>query len=441
MNRYQWQETAPGHFEQHADGLEVASIFVNTMALAIRERFAILAGVTINHAFDDIVPRLKNAWLSMRYHHPSLVVIVESEKVVYRVPSGTELSEWLSRTFIVTTRLPNNELPPIGEGREATLYFIPETNELVLHCPHDRLDGHGALHLFNNILKAVLKPPVINFGDEMRNLSPSLRIAAKSPPVTPAHINALLDSFRASGAVRGSAGLVAASPMGSGKFRRTFTTLPIEDTLSIVKTTRSLGFTVTHATHAALIIATDILGEGNKIYAISMAQNLRPGLYPPFNNAGDHPAACYFYPNPFIVDGPMDFNSVTTQIKSAYKERTSDSAVTKAIAFGESLSDILPTMATKTAIPCSIPTLSSMGIIDGIFSAETPDLTISSPWLTTDDVSPDISGHMWTWHGQMTISLGYNEACFSREAMRKLLQVTIGVLATNLHLEPQPTFD
>lgn len=442
MNPYEWHEVSPGHFERNADGLEAATIFINASMPAIRERFAILAGTTFSHDFVDVEPRLKNAWLSMRFHHPSLVVTVEVKKLIYRIPSKLELSEWLSRTFIITKRLPDCELPPIGNGREAMLYFMPETNEVLLHCPHDRLDGYGALHLLNNIFKAVIKPTVVDFGGETRNLSPSLRIAAKSHAVTPAQMSDVFKIFKANWDSRGSSGLVPVSSRASGKLRRTFATFSLEDTLSIVHSTRRLGFTVTQAIHAALIIASSTLGKGNCIYGTAVAQNLRPNLHSPFNNAGDHPAACYFYPNPFTIQASTDFNSVATQIRSAYKEKAMDrDVVYKALALGENLPDILQTVATKSTIQYSTPSLSSMGIIDEIFNAEDSAVAIQSPWLTTDDVSADISGHLWTWHRQMTINLSYNEACFSKQQMRKLLQTSINILATNLHLELHPSFN
>ena len=67
--------------------------------------------------------------------------------MVYEVPDEQTLQEWFASTFIVSSASNAAELyssaTPI---KQATLYYIPKSGEILLRAPHNLLDGKGMLY-------------------------------------------------------------------------------------------------------------------------------------------------------------------------------------------------------------------------------------------------------------------------------------------------------
>lgn len=66
--------------------------------------------------------------------------------LAYIAPSsGEELQGYASQTFIVMSdaECADELIPNIGPSALAKLYFVPRTNEIVLHSTHWRTDGIG----------------------------------------------------------------------------------------------------------------------------------------------------------------------------------------------------------------------------------------------------------------------------------------------------------
>jgi hypothetical protein len=237
MEAIEWRETSLGRFERDISSIEAPLVMNNAIAPGVRERITVIAGITFSHSFPDIVPRFRGTWLCLRYNHPSMATTIEAGKKVYSVPDEDDLSAWLARTFIVTTCNKDDKLPELGEGREATLYVMPKDNKAIIQCPHDRVDGIGMIHLLNNLMKAVAKPEPVHFGDEMRNMTPTVYLAANVTPPTLEEMNEVKESLQEFGKVKGLVGLVPLSYDASSKFQRRIVKLSKSDTDSIVKAT------------------------------------------------------------------------------------------------------------------------------------------------------------------------------------------------------------
>lgn len=61
VETYRWQETSPGRFERHIDGIELFFTKVNAATPQPLEVGVVRGRVTIDHSFDDTHDRLRNA--------------------------------------------------------------------------------------------------------------------------------------------------------------------------------------------------------------------------------------------------------------------------------------------------------------------------------------------------------------------------------------------
>jgi hypothetical protein len=61
---YEWQETSTGRFERHIDGIELFFTKINTSASQSMELGTVRGLVTIDHSFNDVLDRLRNAWIT-----------------------------------------------------------------------------------------------------------------------------------------------------------------------------------------------------------------------------------------------------------------------------------------------------------------------------------------------------------------------------------------
>lgn len=51
---------------------------------------------------DEVLRRLKNTWITIRYDYPEIACTAEDDTKVYKVPDTLALDAWLRETFVVT---------------------------------------------------------------------------------------------------------------------------------------------------------------------------------------------------------------------------------------------------------------------------------------------------------------------------------------------------
>ena len=179
MAPLQWTETTPGHYERPLDDIESLFAQVASRGGPIgREHTAITAGVKIELESADLVAVVKQAWTTPRYECPSLATTTEGDKRVYQVANDAELESWLEETFIVDDSTTDAErlFSKLRPVKRATLYLLLQSKELVFRCSHDRFDGVGIIYFFDHLLQVLASPKKIGFGDEAKNLFPTLKI-------------------------------------------------------------------------------------------------------------------------------------------------------------------------------------------------------------------------------------------------------------------------
>ncbi|KAH7048268.1 hypothetical protein B0J12DRAFT_665502 [Macrophomina phaseolina] len=345
LNNLKWQEVIPGRWERELDEAEQ---FYTSLAKAYersgRTFFAITGHISFSVTIPDgssrevteqrVKKALQNAWLTLRYDHPTIASWVEYDhsrkkcKKVYEAFSSgghckSQQNHWLKTTFCDVTdsrtgqEWCNND-PPVP--RLPTLFLLKPpsleingkvlSQELILRSHHDIIDGIGTLHLFNNLLAhtaaAFSQGPSYQcpiFGSEWKNLSPALRIAAEiTHPPTDDQISHLQEITAYNASLRQNAELVSIpfkhGRSMPGRHQRVARTLPPERSPSrLLQACRNMGTTVTHAYHAAIAMCIrdrqEQRSEPRRVRYVNYCLiDMRKDCKEPFSTPV-HPAAVY----------------------------------------------------------------------------------------------------------------------------------------------------
>ena len=478
-----WKEISPGRYQRRMDGLErsfkVACEGGHTIR---REHWAIILAVDVQFEspIGDKIERLKQAWKTMRYDHPTIACTVEGDVKVYEVPDQQTLDMWITSTFhvredddgtvdhLLATFLPTGDI---------TLHFLPKTSQIIFHAPHWRIDGRGSFLLINNLLKAVASPRKdIKFGDEGKNLSPDLYEATGVEAVDTPEGEASATKWCMEYAQNLSGlGLhpKEAEVKPPRSTRRCILGVSSKDTSAIIAACRSRGVTVTTAFHAAVIIATKEMMMDTKSTSTSSLpkrfttlppMSLRHYCLPPYSTSA-HPVTMYMSGVPISVDIDIDidtpdsesnssplFSHLTSHIQRIYQLpwlppssdliQIQDLFISKCLDIMSQPPPTDPTTGLPLMPPPSDPEVSSPGIIDHFLQhtfhdpvTESRVLEITNVWLGVEMITPQSEVYVWTWKGQMTFGVCFNEAYYEMDFMRGVLERVRRVLGRELGID------
>jgi hypothetical protein len=73
----------PGPFQAPIDGIEIFFPKINSTTPQLLEVGTVKGLVTMDHSFDAVSDRLRNAWITLQYDHPSLATKIMDEKTIY----------------------------------------------------------------------------------------------------------------------------------------------------------------------------------------------------------------------------------------------------------------------------------------------------------------------------------------------------------------------
>ena len=154
-----WKETSFGHFQRPLDSVE---LFFRTVgeqgATHSREHWAVIACAKFGHdrSTHDTEVALRHAWKTLRFLQPQMAAYMQGDSIHYEVLQPSGLGSWMQGTFLVENLLISDEL--LASSRHSslpTLYYLPNTSEVVLCSSHWRIDAIGAISLINVLFKSV----------------------------------------------------------------------------------------------------------------------------------------------------------------------------------------------------------------------------------------------------------------------------------------------
>ncbi|KFA55439.1 hypothetical protein S40293_08894 [Stachybotrys chartarum IBT 40293] len=323
-----WIKVSDDRWERPVDGLEgyySAMASVTAGAHEGRENYTIFSTLKLKWDSPDITSSLEHAWKQMRFEQPQLATTIEGSKKVYRVPDETTLQEWLASTFIVSPASSAEELyQSISPFKQATLYYLPRSSELVVRAHHYTIDGTGIILFWHSYLSALAAPKTdIRFGDEQARLAPVMEdIFGFSASPTQAQMgkaNALFMSYVES--VPGICPVTQTSAAGSGTCQNAELVFSIATTEALINACKEKNISVTAAIHAAYIKAIEKHADPqSKVtqYATAAQFNLRPYLPEPYNSCR-YGVSVYFSPLPYVVNLPASYGDLVQSLQQYYK--------------------------------------------------------------------------------------------------------------------------
>lgn len=475
-----WRETQPGVWQR-----EVGMLLAITGHLSIT--VPVCDGDDLRAVGKRLDNALRNAWLSIRYDHPTIasqVTYAFTEKrwiKTYRTaPSAVERDRWLDATFIpISTgqtgeEFTNSDPPPpklptlFVVAPKSTSYDSQNTvrRDLVLRAPHDIIDGTGTLHFFNNLVThasrifsspKVYTPPAFD-GSEAINLSPAYRIAAAVPPSLTEELQAKLDSVMSWSDMAPTDEANRVEPLGfpcqsdallPGKHQRVAHTFSKEQSGRIIDACKALGMTVTHVFHAAIALSLrDVqhdLEPGKRVkYVHIILRNVRPSCLPPYNSS-KHAVAVYLsiaveplviemtVPDPSTSseeDKQREFLDVVEKMKEQYHRVRDDPDHYALVPYilGSSTPPIPESVDPNQPLPVPPPralpsvSLSSLGVIDRIISAENGSIGTDTPWAVGEELGNGLGMFLGTFRGRLCFSAAYNEAWHDEGEVRGFIK-------------------
>ena len=486
---FAWQETKPGTWVRDVDEAE---LFYYHLMRAYegsgRMYFAITGHLTLSVAkpddctYETIASRvddaLRRGWLRLRYDCPTIAsqVVYDEEtaavKKRYRVFSDDNTpGAWLGQTFqSINTGQTGTEWcnsdPPAPALPTLFLIMPPAANtdglvrrDLVLRAPHDVIDGVGTIHILNNLItnavNAYLDPsdPVVNFGAEVKNLSPPLRVAAGIAPSLSWLQMAKLPKIAIQHMMVRAGVEVASIPFKRGallpaKHQREAILLSMEQTNALLAACRKLDATVTHAFHAAASLAVrDRLERRPKPrkvryinYILTNERRRCQGEY----GTATHAAAVYHsvpYRSLYVdltvpaIDKSVDSTTKTQEFLgiiadmrdfySSVRHNKEDIHFVPLVwskarpPWSPSLDGTLPPVPEPNKSPSV--SISSMGLIDKILQPNNGCFRVFNPWVTGEELGTGLGLFLGTFRGQLELSCAYNEAWHDRDEVRSYL--------------------
>ena len=444
-----WKETFPGHFERPLDNVELLFKTVAEGGAPIqREHWAvkISAKFCLSDSIHDAEGALRLTWKRMRYDHPQIAAVLRGAVQVYEVPNASNIDSWIADTFHVTTNASVDDL--IANSKPSiltTMHYLPHTSEILIQSTHWRIDGFGALNLLNNFFSALSAYPQedVRFGDEGKNLAPSLVEAAKldtcSTEGNQKAAAEIIESF-----LRGlpSIGLESEHNKVPGGTRRSELKLSAATTFGIINACKARQISVTTALHAALVIATQRLAStasSARPYTSWGTFSLRRYLASPYNNSAAYPTAVWQCGLPLSLK-PSTFSDYVSQLGPFYKQLQTPS--TREILYGlltpylDQVTGLFSQPPPPDMPGPSEPFLDSLGIVDQHLSPRHGDtVEITDFSLVGEMLISQLLVYVWTWQKKMSFSVNYNESFFQAKFVASFLEQFRDVLLSELGVQ------
>ncbi len=238
-----------------------------------------------------------------------------------------------------------------------------------------------------------------------------------------------------------SIGLPTSSKQTPGDSTRCEITLTPLLTSSIVARCKASGFSVTSATHAAVVSATSqnvVPGNSADKHTSFVTFDLRKYCPPPYNSA--QKAVSIFHAGIPAVIKPSSFRENAAQFQKLYSRRVNAPGLENVFASMAPFINKMSKVWTQSPPPGSLrpsePDLSSLGVIDNYIASKHGDtVEVTDFWLGVDSLSRQLVVHVWTFQGELTLGACFNQEFYAREFAEEFLATVKDILVKGLDLE------
>ena len=400
---------------------------------------------TARKSTTDAHEALRSAWKRLAVEYPGLTVRPIEFTKHYAVLNEGALEDWASETFFVEDEACADDITANSDPRELpSFHYLPHDSEIVFISQHWRTDALGCCLLLNRFFQLLesgsAEPLAMN---SIPSLSPSLEVAAGASSEEDADIQAYarehIDAFHAKAVNSGGLPFEGDATRPPARTKHNDLTFDISQTQRIVQACKDQRISVSAAIHVALaqtyfsFAKTEEEKEAG--YTTVMAVNMRPHLQIPYNEPIH---ACQTYvvsitPTvPHTSDFPGAARTLTHEYRSWYTEKFRRSLCWLFKYHAEKLFAPRATPNTpkkQTADPGPPPpkppsgvTLSSLGVVERHLQGRYGDrITIEKFRFGVSMMTRQMLLYAWTFRGELTLSLDYNEAYYSNQMVAEVL--------------------
>lgn len=442
-----WSQVSERRWERPSNGMEgyfVVSGHFSASHCDGRQHYTLFFRLRVDLNLPDVEAALRQAWKQLRYEQPHIATTVEGMTRVYEVPENdAALQAWLDATFIVSSASSAEELRGnVSPVDKATLYYMPQSSELVFRAPHHAIDGIGALLLLHSYMSAVATPKPdaeLVFGDEPTRLPPAVEevLGHPNPPRQD-----MVDKATAlmAGGLSALPGVGPISHVGvvpSGPSRSTELVLPAKETADLIQACKNKGISVTTAVHAAYVQAVvqnaDPSGTTSH-YASVSSFDFRRFLPEPYSTSR-FAASLYYSPFPFKLELPASFAQAAQALDQHYKATFNNSPETQELSgsLTRALREIVQTPEFLASPVARDALVSSLGITERQLQRSYGDIVTVHDISFGVDVVLGISMlFIYTFRDQLRLSYCFNEGFEEPSNIQKLLDDVRATLDTEL---------
>ena len=385
----------------------------------------------------------RDAWKALRFDFPALSVIADGSKKKYVAATAERVEQWVMETFSVNTTHPANDLvPTLYLKKLPCLIVLPQSSEVIFHCSHWRIDALGTCTILDRLFDLISQNTTVQsprWNLEYQNLSPSLEDAFGCPRICSPAMEAMAETIRTRNFETSypSAGL----PLHSGPNIEPLSSqhqdieITAKATSDLITACKAHNISITAAIHAACAEAVFDRSKhnNNHDYSTVVSANVRhllPSSAPQQQHHTKTTYACGTYVTGIThtVRRADDFITRSSQLTKAYKGDWMPKDYMTALrpiyqVHGEALLAAAAAATNNpTRPPASNVTVSSLGVVDRYLRSEHGTVVVEKFRLGSAIMTRQPTLYIWTFRGRLTMSVDYNEAYYSVDTMRALLE-------------------
>ncbi|KAH7061780.1 hypothetical protein BKA63DRAFT_527398 [Paraphoma chrysanthemicola] len=427
----EWTQVSPRHWARQMDGVEKYFHAISSLKTPCGIAHSMVSvGAKLPTEAEYKNDRYEAAWKALRYEHPRIACSVSNDTIHYSIPDEKELQAWLARTLIVhdSARSGLDVLSTMRSSSEGILVLLPKEREVFFQISHQHIDGVGAMMFLDRLFDALQHPVDVTFGDEHRNLSNSLsyNLQAESPGSD--HVCRAQTMAKTFATTLPELTLNRQPSRDSSHLvRMQKLSFSARKTQNILSKTKHHGISITHATHAAVIQALRCLAQGNnQPYATLLFFNLRSKL-PPRPKIAHSPVSVHMMALPAVIHAfdQLNFKHLAQRLKDDYNELFADSANIRA---HQPLYDCFASNSVSRDYGKVF--LSSLGIVSDRVHHNLEDF-----WIGAGSATADLTVFLWTFKGQLTIAIWFNEGYHRASTVQEFLVEIRSALSRGLNAD------
>lgn len=439
-----WKQVSDSRWERPVDGLEGYFAAIGEFSARVcdgREHYTLFSNIKLEVDLPDIEAALKHAWKQIRYEQPQIATTTEGMKKVYEIPDEIALEEWLKSTFIVSSASSSDELyESVTPIKQATLYYVPKSSELIFRGHHHTIDGVGMLLFWDSYLNALASPMEnIKFGDEACRLAPIMEEVLGFPeqltPEKTQKATELFMDYAVNNPGIGPVSQLGAAP--SGKCKHTELVFPTKTTEALVKACENRGISVTAAIHAAYIQAITKHADPNSNlskYNTATSINLRSYLPKPYNSA-KYGVSVFYTPLPYKINLPVSFEDAVLSLNEFYRNsfKSNPELLELKGTFMRVLCGAAQSPEFLAAPPSKDALVSSLGVIERYMQREyCTGIKVEEFKMGADIVMGMSMFFFYTFHDSLRLVYSFNDGFEDPQKIQMYLEEVQSVLVQKL---------